>query len=241
MTAIILDNNETDAQTLCTSLKEMNPDIQIINQFNDLKMFNEFCDKNSIQVDVVFTDIYFETVNIFEHIDITKLTKNIIITTNNKDFAPKAFRLNAVDFLIKPIQIDHLLESIQKAKKMMTIEDETKFYKYKSHFQVSMGKQIINIKIEEIEYIESSNKMTYIHLICGKKIPSIIPLIDLENMLDPKIFIRANRQVIFHFDAIQTIEKTKSSRYLVKLKHCEGKTISLSEKKSKIFRKWMDR
>ncbi|MFZ1526313.1 MAG: hypothetical protein WAT22_15945 [Saprospiraceae bacterium] len=161
MTAIILDNNETDAQTLCTSIKEMNPDIQIINQFNDLKMFNEFCDKNSIQVDVVFTDIYFDTVNIFEHIDITKLTKNIIITTNNKDFAPKAFRLNAVDFLIKPIQIDHLLESIQKAKKIMTFVDEPQFFKYKSHFQVSMGKQIINIKIEEIDYLESSNKKVH--------------------------------------------------------------------------------
>jgi DNA-binding LytR/AlgR family response regulator len=241
MTAIILDNNEADAHTLCTSIKKMNHDVQIINQFNDLKMFTEFFNKNSIQVDVIFTDIYFGNVNIFEKIDMTKLTKNIIITTQNKDFAPKAFRLNAIDFLLKPIHINHLLESIQKVEKMLTFVDEPQFSKYKSHFQVSMGKQIINIKIEEIDYIESSNKMTYIHLIYGKKIPSIIPLIDLENMLDPKIFIRANRQVIFHFDAIQTIEKTKSSRYLVKLKHCEGKTISLSEKKSKIFRKWMDR
>jgi two-component system response regulator LytT len=241
MTAIILDNNEADAHTLCTSIKKMNHDIQIINQFYDLKMFTEFFNKNSIQVDVIFTDIYFGNVNIFEKIDMTKLTKNIIITTQNKDFAPKAFRLNAIDFLLKPIQINHLLESIQKAKKMMTFVDEHKFFKYKSHFQVSMGKQIINIKIEEIDYIESSNKMTYIHLICGKRIPTTKPLIELEIMLDPKIFFRANRQLILHFDSIQTIEKMKSSKHLVKLKSREDKKFVLSEEKSKAFRKWMDR
>lgn len=64
MTAIILDNNETDAQTLCTSIKEMNPDIQIINQFNDLKMFNEFCDKIQSKL-MSFLQIYILTLSIF--------------------------------------------------------------------------------------------------------------------------------------------------------------------------------
>jgi two-component system, LytTR family, response regulator LytT len=241
MTAIILDTNESDTHNLCALLNEGQQEIHVSHQFNNLASFNEFWVGTTIKIDVIFMDIFFDSINIFEQIDVIKLCTNVIITTHQEDFAAKAFRKNVTDFLLKPIQMDQLLESIEKAKKMMTLAEKPKTSKYKSHFQVSMGKQIINIKIDDIDYIESSNKMTYIHLICGKRIPSIIPLIELENMLDPNIFFRANRQVIFHFDAIQSIEKYKSSKFIVRLKSNIDKVVSLSDEKSKVFKTWMDR
>jgi DNA-binding LytR/AlgR family response regulator len=241
MTAIILDNNEADACKLSDLLNEGRQGIHVSHQFNNLASFHEFCKGNAAKVDVVFMDILFDGANVFDQIDVSKLCNNVIITTHQKDFAVKAFRENVTDFLVKPIEKKHLWEAIEKAKKIMTLAEEPKTSHYKSQFQVSMGKQIINIKIDEIEYIESSHKMTYVHLICGKRIPSIIPLVELENMLDPMIFFRANRQVIFHFDAIQSIVKYKSSKYMVKLKSNPDKVVALSEEKSKVFKIWMDR
>ncbi len=241
MTAIILDNNEADARELHTFFMELDYDIQVSHQFCNLASFKEYWVGNPAKVDVIFMDIYFEGLNVFDQIDVSKYCKNVIITTYKKDFAVKAFRKNVTDFLVKPIEKKHLWEAIEKAKKIMTLAEEPKTSHFKSQFQVSMGKQIINIKIDEIEYIESSHKMTYIHLICGKRIPSIIPLVELENMLDPMIFFRANRQVIFHFDAIQSIVKYKSSKYMVRLKSNPDKVVALSEEKSKVFKIWMDR
>jgi len=241
MTAIILDNNEEDVRDLNGSLMGLDYDINVSHQFSNIASFKEYWQGNPVNIDIIFMDIYFEGVNIFDQIDVSEYCKNVIITTSKKDFAVKAFRKNVTDFLVKPIDKEHLWEAIEKAKKMITLPEEPKTSHYKSQFQVSMGKQIINIKIDEIEYIESSHKMSYVHLICGKRIPSTIPLVELENMLDPMIFFRANRQVIFHFDAIQSILKYKSSKYMVRLKSNPDKVVGLSEEKSKVFKIWMDR
>ncbi len=241
MTAIILDNNESDAHILRDLLKDVEQEIHVSNQFYNLPSFIDFWLGNPLKVDIIFMEIIFDGVNIFDQIDVTKICKNIIITTNQKDFAVKAFRKNVTDFLLKPIQKNHLLESIEKAKKMIFWVDEHKKSLYKSYLQVSMGKKIINFKIDEIDYVESSNKMTYIHLISGKRVPTIIPLFELEKILDPLNFFRANRQVILHFDTIHSIEKYKSSKYNVRIKSNLDKVILLSEEKSKAFRSWIDR
>jgi len=241
MTAVIIDNNEADMNDLSFRLKELNHDIIIHKRFRTIESFKEFWKNDKSRTDIVFADITIDKGNIFEQLDIPNLHSNVIITTRKKEFAVQAFRHNVTDFLIKPVQQKDLIESISKAKKLMQLDERHTITNYKTQFQISIGKQIVNIKTEEIDFIESCNKMTYIHLHGNKKLPSVMPLLKLENILDPDYFFRANRQLIFHFDAIQSIEKSKSSKYLVTLKADEHKVISLSEERSKAFRKWIDR
>ncbi len=241
MTAVIIDNNEADMNDLSFCLKELHHNITINKRFRTIESFKEFWKNDKSRTDIVFADITIDKGNIFEQLDIPNLHSNVIITTRKKEFAVQAFRHNVTDFLIKPVQQKDLIESISKAKKLMQLDERHTITNYKTQFQISIGKQIVNIKTEEIDFIESCNKMTYIHLHGNKKLPSVMPLIKLENILDPDYFFRANRQLIFHFDAIQSIEKSKSSKYLVTLKADEHKVISLSEERSKAFRKWIDR
>jgi two-component system LytT family response regulator len=240
MTAIILDNNEADINDLSFTLKQLRYNIKVNGRFRSLDSFKEFCATNHSKIDIIFTDVKFGSLNLFDHLDIVNFAENIIITTHHNDFAVHAFRHNVTDYLLKPVQVEQLNESILKVKRLKNI-NKNNGLPYKSQFQVTVGKQLVMVKIEEIDFIESCNKMTYIHLIGGKRIPCVIPLLTLEEKLDPECFFRANRQIIFHFDAVQTIEKSKSSKYLVKLKSHEDKVITLSEEKSKAFRAWIDR
>ena len=241
MTVVILDNNESDMKDLSLRLQELRYNIKIKRCFRNIESFREYWTTNESRTDVVFAEITIDGTNIFEEINMSDICSNVIITTKHKEFAVQAFRHNVIDFLVKPIQKDHLSESIVKAKKLILLDGQTKTSPYKTQFQVTMGKQMVNVKIEEISFIECCNQMTYINQICGKRIPTIIPLITFENMLDPDFFFRANRQIIFHFDAVQSIEKHKSSKYLIRLKSNVNKVVYLSEDRSKAFRAWMNR
>jgi two-component SAPR family response regulator len=101
MTAIILDTNESDTHNLCALLNEGQQEIHVSHQFNNLASFNEFWVGTTIKIDVIFMDIFFDSINIFEQIDVIKLCTNVIITTHQEDFAAKAFRKNVTDFFAK--------------------------------------------------------------------------------------------------------------------------------------------
>ena len=240
MTAIVIDNNKTDTDHLTYLLCHFNLKITVNEVFTSLNECKAFLLNNISRPDIIFMDIEFEDGNSFELFDTPDFKSKVIITTRLTEYAYHAYRNNVTDYLLKPILKEHLITSFEKVKTILNGSSINGANKYKRQIQTKLGSRLINIKAEDIAYIYHNNKLSYFYLFDGRKVPSFYNLKEIEDMLDPDLYFRANRQFIIHLKAIHNVERQPSSKIILKLTPAINKEIVLSKERSKYFRKWMD-
>ena len=101
--------------------------------------------------------------------------------------------------------------------------------------------KIHSLKTGDIAYIFSKNKISYFYTRTGERYPSDIKLQELEEMLDPSLFFRANRQLLVHIDALSKIVKHQGSRLRLTLKPIIDEDVIISTDKTPIFKEWLER
>ena len=228
MTAIVIDNNKTDTDHLTYLLCHFNLKITVNEVFTSLNECKAFLLNNISRPDIIFMDIEFEDGNSFELFDTPDFKSKVIITTRLTEYAYHAYRNNVTDYLLKPILKEHLITSFEKVKTILNGSSINGANKYKRQIQTKLGSKLIN------------NKLSYFYLFDGRKVPSFYNLKEIEDMLDPDLYFRANRQFIIHLKAIHNVERQPSSKIILKLTPAINKEIVLSKERSKYFRKWMD-
>jgi DNA-binding LytR/AlgR family response regulator len=179
----------------------------------------------------------------------------VIFTTAYDQYAIKAFEVNSVDYLLKPVQKDKLKASLDKLKhRLAASRPETAGidYKevirmlraapatYKSRFMVRLGQKIIALPADKIAYFFSENKLTYIVSNEGKRYPMDQPLDDLIDALDPQIFHRINRQYIITFGSIAEIHPYFKGRIKLVLNPKTEDDVVISSERTPEFKKWID-
>jgi len=192
------------------------------------------------QPDILFVDINVSDGNSFTLFNKVNVESKIIFTTAFDEYAVDAFRENALDYLLKPIKKEHLMEAITKAKNAVEALKE-KENRYKERFLINFGRKLHNIKTEEISYIYSKDKIGYFYTKAGARIASDYRLQDLEKQLDPSEFFRANRQFIVHIESIAVIQKHDASRVKLLLQPCHGLDLVISTERTREFKKWLKR
>jgi DNA-binding LytR/AlgR family response regulator len=175
----------------------------------------------------------------------------VIFTTAYDQYAIKAFEVNSIDYLLKPVQQEKLKASLGKlrnlAPKPAAIDYQEMLRllraaptEYKSRFMVRLGQKIIALSADKIAYFFSENKLTYIVSKDGKRYPMDQPLEELMDVLDPRIFFRINRQFIITFDSIVEIHPYFKGRIKLLLNPKTEEEVVISSERTPEFKKWID-
>ncbi|WP_322550384.1 LytTR family DNA-binding domain-containing protein [Flavobacterium psychraquaticum] len=203
--------------------------------------------------DLIFLDIQLSdglSFEIFEQIDIKSA---IIFTTAFDEYALRAFKLNSIDYLLKPIDEEELSIAITKFKnqlqkssvssfdfemiKKMLLGTESK--EYKKRFSVKIGQQLKVISIDEVECFYSENKGTYLHTFENRNYLLDGTLEQIEVELDPKDFYRVSRKFIIPLKAIKEIQVYSNSRLKVILPSYKDDEVVVSREKVTDFKAWI--
>jgi len=204
--------------------------------------------------DLIFLDIQLSdglSFEIFEAIDIKSA---VIFTTAYDEYALQAFKLNSIDYLLKPIDEDDLKSAVDKYKDRapqqnsvtLDFNDIKKLLvnpierEYKKRFSVKVGQHLKLINIEDIECIYSENKGTYAHTNEGRNYLLDATLDQLEDDLEPSIFFRISRKFYININAIKDIISYTNSRLQIKLQHYNEQDVIVARERVKDFKRWLE-
>ncbi|HEA29273.1 MAG TPA: response regulator transcription factor [Leeuwenhoekiella sp.] len=199
--------------------------------------------------DLIFLDIQLSdglSFEIFEQVDVQSA---VIFTTAYDEYALKAFKMNSIDYLLKPIDGDELHVAIQKFKKLNKKEAtgfDVHYFKelitgksYKTRFTISVGKHLKIVETDEITCFYTENKATYLQNGEGRNYVLETSMDTLEQELDPKAFFRINRQAIISLKAIEDIIAYSNSRLKIKLCNFEHFELIVARERVSDFKKWL--
>ncbi len=207
--------------------------------------------------DLVFADIQLSDGVSFEVFERYELKCPIIFTTAYDEYAIKAFKVNGVDYLLKPIDLDELKKAIDKGRTI--VESRVQYPKdiqqllqmmaqpgkptiaYKEKFVVKFRNQWLPVLTKDIACFYREN-LNYIITFTGDKhILDFTTLEEVEELLDPRLFYRANRQCIVHIDAIQSVKPHENQKLTLSMKAPLKMEQDVSREKAPAFKKWFER
>jgi len=161
------------------------------------------------QVDLIFLDIKMPGINGLDFILGLENPPLIILVTAFEQYALEAFKLNVVDYLVKPVNFSRFYSAAVKAFDLYTLRQRPKPAEssFENHFFVNAGYSLIKIRFSEIIYVEGLKDYVKIHLQNGKTVITRINLKDLTEKLPPLEFMRIHRSFIISLDKIEAVQK----------------------------------
>jgi two-component system response regulator LytT len=251
LNVLIIEDEEPAAKRLQKMLKEIEPDAivleNIVSVSSAIKWF-----KNNPSPDLIFSDIQLSDGISFDIFKAVEVTAPIIFTTAYDQYAIEAFKVNSIDFLLKPIKKQDLENAVAKFRKVTTASpapaiDINKILQsfnpsgieYKKRFVVRYGEHIKTINIEEVVYFYTEDKVNFLCTKDGRRFVIDLNLDTLESTLDPKTFFRINRQYIIGIHSIGEMLAYTKSRVLIKLIPPAKHETIVSTERSADFKLWL--
>ena len=209
--------------------------------------------KTNEHPDLIFLDIQLSDGLSFEVFEEIEINSAIIFTTAYDTYALKAFKLNSIDYLLKPIDKDELRIALNKFKdvhqkgSIINIEtihqliSQQKEPIYKTRFSVKIGQHLKLIEVNSISCFYSENKSTLVHTSENRSYVLDTNLDQLESELNPEQFFRVSRKFIIHIKTIRDIISYTNSRLEIKLKpELKDQSIIVSRERVKAFKEWLN-
>ena len=240
MKVLIIEDENLAAEKLENLLVKIEPETEVLAKISSViksvNWFNENPPPDGICFEI------FETV---------KIETPIIFTTAYDSYAIKAFEVNSLDYLLKPIEKEMLMKGLEKFKnlyggqstdmdKIRTLfQNMTK--SYKTRFFVKIGNHFHTISIDHIDCFFIRERATFLKTDTGKNYDIDYSLDQVQKMVDPEKFFRINRNYLINLDAIQDIYSYSSSRLAVKIKMLDHLDLIVSREKVTDFKNWLDR
>ena len=251
MKILILEDESLAAERIIKMLAQIDSTFEVVGEIKSIDQGKKWFNDNPAP-DLIISDIRLLDGLSFDLFKTLDIETPVIFTTAYDQYAIKAFEVNSIDYLLKPIEKDKLSESIAKHQLRVAenkfpadfeglydlIQNQKK--SFKSRFLIRVGQKIVAVPVEKISYFYSQNKLTYIVTKEGKKLPTDQTLETLEEQLDPQTFYRANRQVIVSFDSIAEIHPYFKGRLKIDLQPEVDLEIVISSEKTPEFKSWLD-
>jgi len=247
MKAVIVEDERLASKRLEYLLHKVEPGMEVLQILESVDDAVNWFSQNP-KPDLIFMDIQLDDGISFEIFDAIKMDCPVIFTTAYNEYAIRAFKVNSVDYLLKPIEQEALEKAIQKFKKLFAehYDFEEKIAKvfgqisakYKSRFFVKVGIRYQSIPVENISCFFVEERSTFLKTKQDKTYDLDYSLEQLQNILDPGLFFRINRNYLVSIHCIDEIIGYSTSRLKLKL----GKTeVIVSREKVTEFKFWMDR
>ncbi len=250
MKVVIVEDEKPAARRLQRMLDKLNIKAEVM--LHSVAAAIEWFQNNE-HPDLIFLDIQLSDGISFEIFDAVNIKSSVIFTTAYDQYALQAFKLNSIDYLLKPIDDDDLETALQKfqsftpqsqnmtrafqnIKKMLLGEIEKP---YKERFTLKVGQHLKIINSNEIECFYSEHKTTYLSTNSSRNYPIEETLEQLETSLNPKIFYRVSRKFYININAIQDIIAYTNSRLKIKLTSYKEQEIIVSRERVKSFKQWL--
>ncbi|MCR4816183.1 MAG: LytTR family DNA-binding domain-containing protein [Bacteroidales bacterium] len=253
MNSIIIEDETIAAQNLQRLINEVDPSIKISAILQTVEDAVEYFSEHN-DIDLVFMDIHLADGLAFLIFDRVSITCPIIFTTAYDQYALDAFKVNSVDYLLKPISKDDLARAINKLNTLRAGNDSSYTSltpqtiaslaemmgqrKYKSHFLIPVRDKLVPLPVADIACIYVDEKLSRIVTFNGDSHSLDKPLDAFYSQLDPARFFRANRQYIISHDAVKDISIWPLSKLHVTLSVATPEKIIISRARTSEFKDW---
>lgn len=254
MKVLIVEDEAMAARRLNNLLEQLEPGIEVLAKLDSVKRVVKWLKENDTP-DLIFFDIQLADGISFEVFEKTEVKSPVIFTTAFDEYAIQAFKVNSIDYLLKPIDPKELenalikfrersipaspqpafdMGMIQKAMEMMTRQ-------YKERFVVKIGEHIHTIPTTDTAYFFSQEKATFLQTMEKNRFIIDYTLEQIEQLIDPDKFFRINRKYLVSLEAVKDIVTYSNSRLRLILKHSDDMDAIVSRDKVQAFKKWLDR
>lgn len=251
MNVIIIEDEKPSARYLQRMLEKQ--DVNVNQMLHSVGEAVEWFQNNE-HPDLIFLDIQLSDGLSFEIFDLVDVNSAIIFTTAFDEYALQAFKLNSIDYLLKPIDEEELEAAVKKFKLFKPItknvqlnfEDIKKLLVnpmergYKKRFTTKIGQHIKMISADEIECFYSENKGTYAHTIDSRDYLLETTLDQLEQELSPETFFRISRKYFININSIKDIISYTNSRLQLKLNSYKEQEVIVARERVKDFKLWLE-
>ncbi len=255
MKILIIEDEKPAIEKLELMLRKYDPEIEITGRCTSVEQTIKWLNRSENKADLMFMDIQLTDGLSFEIFEKTEVNTPVIFITAYNEYAIQAFKVNSIDYLLKPLKYDDLYRSMEKIKvlreNLPANKERIKYDElsrallqmnksYKTRFLVKVGDHIRSVKSEDIELFYAEGRTVYI--ITKKQNKYIIDFIleELESNLDPNMFFRANRSFIVNINAISDVVVYSNSRLKIELNQEFEKEIIVSREKVAQLKIWFE-
>ena len=257
MKVIIIEDEALAARQLKAMVQECDESIEVVTMLDSVEASVAWLQANE-SPDLLLMDIELVDGQSFEIFNQIEVKSPVIFTTAYNEYAIQAFRVNSIDYLLKPIDEKALQRSLQKFKELkklygttsdnsLSINElvnaikQTKLpqTEYRERFLLKQGSRLVPIAVEDIAYFYSQERLTFVKTWDERSYVIDYTLDELECILNPSCFFRANRQIILCAKAVDKVHLHFNSRLKLDLKPATVEEVFISRDKSGEFRLWM--
>jgi len=253
MKVLIIEDEVPAAEKLERYLQRYDSSIEVREKLASVASAAQWLQSNQNEIDLIFMDIQLTDGKSFEIFEQVEIKKPIIFITAFDEFAIDAFKVNSIDYLLKPITFEDLSKSLDKLKNfkasLSTQSPDIHHLKdalnqlqqksYKTRFMVKLGEHIKSITTSITEFFYAEGRNVYLYTSENRKFIIDFKLEELEELLDPSLFYRVNRSYIVNIEAIQDVIVYSNSRLKIIPKLEFDKEIIVSRDKVGPFKEWL--
>lgn len=253
MHILIIEDEQPAAKQLSKLIQKIRPQAQLLSSLDSIEATVEFFADTPTLPDLIFMDIQLAdglSFDIFNQVD---LRAPVIFTTAFDQYTLKAFKVNSIDYLLKPIDPDELSAALNKYENIYrqppafspallhSLRNALTEPTYKERFLIKVGQQLIYLRTDEIRYFFSEESLVYAITVDNKKHLIDYSLEQLEPLLSPRDFFRINRKIILYIDAIQRIHTYFNGRLKLDILPKQELEAIVSRDRVPDFKNWLDR
>jgi DNA-binding LytR/AlgR family response regulator len=253
MNILIIEDEPQAADRLSKLVMQIKSDSNILSKIDSVKKSVAWL-KSNPKSDLIFMDIQLADGLSFEIFDQVEVSSPVIFTTAYNEYALKAFKVNSIDYLLKPVDKDELVASFKKLETLTSapasstkmMESITKAMqmltkKYKERFVIKIGEHLKSIEVAEILFFYSLEKATFAQTKDGRKHILDFTMDQLEGLIDPSQFFRINRKYFVSAHSIQDMISYTNSRLKLVLRTSDDADIVVARERVQEFKEWLDR
>lgn len=256
MNILIVEDEELAVKKLRKTLLSIDQNLQVAGCADSISSTVEWLQSNP-QPDLILMDIELADGQSFEIFNLIDVKSPVIFTTSYDEYALKAFKVNSVDYLLKPIQKDELEAAISKFRNMQKaftghkkedtditalvkeLQQTLQHKEYRKRFLVKHLQKLVSIEVDRIAYFFSDDRLTFFKTIEDKKYIIDYTIDEIEEMVDPDQFFRINRGFLVSVKSIDQINDYFGNRLKLNLKPIIDKEALVSREKVSHFKDWM--
>ncbi len=249
MRVLIIEDEAPAVKRLIRLLSMLRPNIQIIATADSIEEACELFEKHT--VDLAFMDIQLADGQSFKIFEKVKVNCPVIFTTAHDEFALKAFKVNSVDYLLKPIEDGQLEDALakfeihfQQQKSIANVQNLVKMMaatpKHRKRFLIKTGNKLSFVAVEDVAFFLSEASATFLVTTDNQRFIIDQTLDDLEQEVNEDNFFRINRKFLIHIGCIERMEAYFNNRLLLQTTPEAGQEVIVSRQRTREFKLWMD-
>ncbi|MET0391855.1 MAG: LytTR family DNA-binding domain-containing protein [Chitinophagaceae bacterium] len=259
MKILIVEDEDLAVRKIQKTLASVDEQAEVAGITDSIKSTVEWLQQNP-QPDLILMDIELADGQSFEIFNLTEVKSPVIFTTSYDEYALKAFKVNSIDYLLKPVQKEELQAALDKYRNMKAsyaapaveenrdlsldslvreLQRKLQPKEYRKRFLVKHAQKLVSIEIEEIAYFFSDGRLNFFKTLDNRKFVVDYTMDELEDMLDPQEYFRISRSFYVSVNCIDKIEDYFGNRLILQLKPAVEKEALVSREKVTDFKKWM--